>query len=57
MKIYKLAVFILMKRINERLGNPAANGYININNDIHFLCNKGTEREYYNRCSRVDSKG
>jgi hypothetical protein len=39
-------------------GNPAANGYININNDIHFYVTKGTEREYYNRYGfRVDSKG
>ncbi|MBB1192611.1 regulatory sensor-transducer, BlaR1/MecR1 family protein [Flavobacterium sp. SOK18b] len=39
-------------------GNPAANGYININNDVHFYVTKGTEREYYNRYGfRVDSKG
>ncbi|MFV8354383.1 energy transducer TonB [Flavobacterium sp. XS2P14] len=39
-------------------GNPAANGYININNDIHFYVTKGTEREYYNRYGyRVNSQG
>ena len=39
-------------------GNPAANGYIYINNEVHFYVTKGTEREYYNRYGfRVDSQG
>ena len=39
-------------------GNPVNDGYIFINNEVHFYVTKGKEREYYNRSgSRVNSQG
>jgi hypothetical protein len=46
-----------MKRINEHCGNPAANGYININNDIHFYVTKVQKENTTTDVARVDSKG
>ena len=39
-------------------GNPAKDGYIYINNEVHFYVTKGKEREYYDRSGlRVNSSG
>ena len=39
-------------------GNPANDGYIYINNEVHFYVTKGKEREYYDRYGfRVNSQG
>jgi hypothetical protein len=39
-------------------GNPVNDGYISINNEVHFYVTKGKEREYYDRYGlRVNSQG